>query len=54
MLDLNSLIPRSSGWLLENATGINAGGEIVGAGTVDGAEHAFLLVPKSPRLPANN
>lgn len=47
MLDLNNLIASSSGWSLETATGINRGGEIVGVGTHDGAEHAFLLVPGS-------
>lgn len=53
MLDLNKLIPPSSGWLLENATGITDGGEIVGAGTVQGAEHAFLLVPNGRHARAN-
>ena len=53
MLDLNSLIAGSSGWVLENATGVNAGGEIVGVGTIDGTEHAFLLVPKGLHARAN-
>jgi probable HAF family extracellular repeat protein len=53
MVDLNALIAGSSGWVLENATGINAGGEIVGVGTINGAEHAFLLVPKGLHVRAD-
>ena len=54
MVDLNRLVPADSGWLLENATGINAAGEIVGVGSVDGARHAFLLVPTALRSRAND
>ncbi len=43
MLDLNSLIDPSSGWVLTQAYAINNNGQIVGSGTVDGVEHAFLL-----------
>jgi len=46
MMDLNSLIPSDSGWVLSEATGINDGGQIVGTGTVDGQQHGFLLNPK--------
>jgi probable HAF family extracellular repeat protein len=45
MQDLNSLIPAKSGWVLSQANGINASGEIVGYGTINGLEHAFLLTP---------
>jgi probable HAF family extracellular repeat protein len=45
MVDLDDLISPASGWSLENATGINASGEIVGVGLHNGAEHAFVLVP---------
>jgi probable HAF family extracellular repeat protein len=47
--DLNSLIPRGSGWTkLENAWGINDAGGIVGQGqTTPGVEHGFLLAPAS-------
>ena len=43
--DLNGLIPRNSGWLLEAANGINDSGEIVGYGSINGQVHAFLLTP---------
>ena len=44
--DLNTLIPRGSGWTLESATGINDRGEIVGRGAPDGHEDGgFLLLP---------
>jgi hypothetical protein len=45
--DLNGLIPTNSGWTLEQATGINAGGMIVGQGPTSGAQHGFLLTPTS-------
>jgi len=47
MLDLNSLIDPSSGWILTEAYAINGSGEIVGEGLLDGVEHAFLLDPIS-------
>jgi probable HAF family extracellular repeat protein len=47
VVDLNRLVPATSGWTLEDATGINASGQIVGRGTApDGHVHAFLLTPK--------
>jgi probable HAF family extracellular repeat protein len=45
MHDLNTMIPASSGWYLEEAFGINTAGEIVGQGRIKGQLHAFLLVP---------
>jgi probable HAF family extracellular repeat protein len=45
MRDLNGLIPAGSGWVLEQAFGINDAGQIVGTGTIGGAERAFLLTP---------
>ncbi len=46
MKDLNSLISPSSGWTLEEASGINDSGLIVGTGyNPQGQEHAFLLTP---------
>jgi probable HAF family extracellular repeat protein len=42
--DLNALIPVASGWVLQQATGINSKGQIVGQGTIDDEQHAFLLV----------
>jgi probable HAF family extracellular repeat protein len=44
-VDLNTLIPENSGWLLECAQGINDAGEIVGFGTLHGSTHAFLAKP---------
>jgi probable HAF family extracellular repeat protein len=45
MQDLNGLIPRNSGWVLEAANSINDSGEIVGYGAINGQEHGFLLTP---------
>jgi hypothetical protein len=44
--DLNGLIPAGTGWILNSATSINDAGQIAGAGTLNGAQHAFLLVPR--------
>jgi len=44
--DLNSLIPRDSGWTLEAATAINDRGEIVGRGDFHNDERGFLLIPR--------
>ena len=46
MLNLNELIDSSSGWQLYFAAGINAKGQIVGRGMLNGEEHGFLLTPK--------
>jgi len=45
MTDLNTLLPSGSGWVLQRATGISAGGQIVGVGTFDGRPRGFLLTP---------
>jgi probable HAF family extracellular repeat protein len=44
--DLNKLIPSGSGWVLIEADGINAVGQIVGMGMHKGQEHAYLLTPQ--------
>jgi hypothetical protein len=45
MEDLNNLTSLPAGWTLEDATGINSSGQIVG----DAANgHAFLLTPLEP------
>jgi probable HAF family extracellular repeat protein len=54
MQDLNSLIPANSGWVLQDATGVNDSGQICGYGVHNGAVRAFLLTPagrsaKQPR-----
>lgn len=43
--DLNNLIPAGSGWVLENANGINDRGQIVGTGKHHGKTRAFMLTP---------
>jgi probable HAF family extracellular repeat protein len=46
ILDLNTVIPADSGWILEEAFAINDSGQIVGYGTFNGEEQrAFLLTP---------
>lgn len=45
MKDLNDLIPSGSGWELQEAHGINDGGQIAGFGLVGSETHAFLLTP---------
>jgi probable HAF family extracellular repeat protein len=44
--DLNKLIPAGTGWMLVEANGINASGQIGGLGTIKNAEHAYLLTPR--------
>jgi len=46
MKDLNKLIPTGSGWVLQQAFGINNAGQIVGTGTHNGQSRGFLLSPK--------
>lgn len=43
MLNLNSLIPPDTGWVLTNATAINDANEIAGNGLFNGEPRAFLL-----------
>jgi probable HAF family extracellular repeat protein len=45
MTDLNTLIPKDSGWQLLFAQSLNDAGEIVGQGLIGGESHAFLAVP---------
>jgi hypothetical protein len=52
MTDFNSLVMADSGWVLQNATGINDTGLIVGSGTLNGAVHEFLLTPAGIPEPA--
>ena len=47
MRDLNEFIPVNSGWVLTEARGINASGQIVGNGLLNGQPRAFLLTPNS-------
>jgi uncharacterized lipoprotein NlpE involved in copper resistance len=43
MIDLNTFLPANSGWFLEQATGINNQGQIVGYGTDNGNPEGFVL-----------
>ena len=45
MTDLNTLLPKNSGWTLHFANGINENGQIVGYGTFNGAGRGFLMEP---------
>jgi probable HAF family extracellular repeat protein len=49
--DLNTLLPANSSWVLEQATGINDSGMIVGNGTRFGQNRAFLLTPTKQSIP---
>jgi probable HAF family extracellular repeat protein len=46
IVDLNSVLPANSGWVLFYATAINRAGQIVGVGKHDGVTRAFLLTPR--------
>lgn len=45
MTDLNTVLPGGSGWVLQEARGINRIGQIVGVGLHNGLTRAFLLSP---------
>jgi probable HAF family extracellular repeat protein len=45
MINLNTLLSPSSGWTLEDATGINNLGQIAGWGMINGEIHAFVMTP---------
>jgi hypothetical protein len=42
-VDLNTLLPANSGWTLMTASAINDAGDIVGYGTLNGVNAAYLL-----------
>lgn len=45
MVDVNTLLPQNSGWVLRDAQAINDVGQIVGFGNINGQQHAYLLTP---------
>jgi probable HAF family extracellular repeat protein len=45
LLDLNSMVPASSGWHLAAATEINDSGQIIGSGFLNGETRAFVMTP---------
>lgn len=47
IIDINTLLPPDSGWVLGMAMGINDQGDIVGSGQINGETHAFLLTTSS-------
>jgi probable HAF family extracellular repeat protein len=47
IVDLNTVIPTRTGWVLEDAADINDQGQIVGNGWLNGKPRAFLLTPTS-------
>lgn len=50
--DLNTLLSSGGeGWILSSASAVNASGWIVGAGTKNGEQRAFLLKPASGATP---
>jgi probable HAF family extracellular repeat protein len=44
-MDLNTFIPKNSGWYLQAAESLNDAGQITGTGTIHGETHAFLATP---------
>jgi probable HAF family extracellular repeat protein len=55
MKDLNKLIACDSGWVLNEARGINdapGGAVIVGSGIINGEKHAFMLKPLEGTAPS--
>ena len=49
MRDLNTLLPKNSGWTLERALAISEDGRIVGYGRLNGESRGFILEPVRPR-----
>jgi probable HAF family extracellular repeat protein len=45
MVDLNTLLPLNSGWVLMEANDINDNGQITGYGLHNGVGRAFRLSP---------
>ena len=43
--DLTAQLSAGSGWILQTATGINDGGQIVGEGLHNGVPHGYLFTP---------
>ena len=48
LIDLNTLLPANSGWVLESAQAVNDAGQIAGYGTYNGEYRAFLLTADIP------
>ena len=50
MVDLQTLLPRKSGWDIEGADDINDADQIVGLGVHNGITRGFLLSPVRPTM----
>ncbi len=50
VVDLNALIQKKSGWVLNVSNSINAAGDITGDGEYGGNQEAFILKPTRPAL----
>jgi probable HAF family extracellular repeat protein len=50
LIDLNSLLPAYSGWVLTNAVGINSQDQVTGDGTFNGAPTEFIVTLGSTPL----
>ncbi|MDG3002597.1 hypothetical protein [Paludisphaera mucosa] len=48
---LTDLLGTPGGWSSLNATDVNDSGWIVGQGTIDGQQHAFLMTPEGASVP---
>ena len=53
MLDLNDLLFDETEWIVQNAQAINNYGQIVGYGTINGEQHAFLMTPNPVPEPSS-
>lgn len=51
MTKLDDLVDNDTGWAIQVATHINASGQIVGYGMLNGAYHGFLLTPVDSQAP---
>jgi probable HAF family extracellular repeat protein len=48
MVDVNTLLPPNSGWVLRSADFINDAGQIVGLGVFNGETNSYLFTPAGP------
>jgi hypothetical protein len=48
-VDLNTLLPVNSGWVLSEVIGVNASGQMVGDGLFNGVPGVFLMSPANPK-----
>ena len=53
VVDLNTLLPSNSGWVLKDAFAINASGQILGSGTLNGHSAYFVVSAPSNDLSAS-